>query len=122
MHVVRHHQTGDLPLRHNLSGQMQHLLCRRRIECCRVLIQKKNFRRDHRRHEKCECLPLTAGEKSHRLLHTVFQSHVKQRKLLSEFFLIRRVDPAEICIPGGCRPKIGKRHVFLDRHVRRRSL
>ena len=87
-----------------------------------MLIQKQDLRRHHRCHQKGKRLPLSTRKQSHRLLHPVLQPHIQKFKLLSELLLLLAADMTEICVRRrGC-AQIRQRHIFFDRHVRRRAL
>ena len=86
-----------------------------------MLIEKQKLRRDHGRHQKRQRLSLTAGQKSNRLLHAVFKSHIKESKLFTEivFILFRNMTEQIMRTAGG--PEKGNRQILFDRHMRRRT-
>ena len=70
-HVVRHHQAGDVMLRHDALREREHLFRRARVERRRVLVEQQQLRRHHRRHQKRQRLPLTAREQTDGLAQPV---------------------------------------------------
>ena len=118
LHIVRNHQRRQLILRDDLLCQFQHLRRRLRVKGCRMLIEEEQIRLDERRHEKCQCLPLSAREKPDTRGKAILQTEFQTRELLTEHIahLTRRA-------PFECRRLAAPRRdgeIFLDHHACRR--
>ena len=86
-----------------------------------MLIEKQKLRGNHRRHQKRKCLPLATGQKSNRLLHAIFKSHIKESKLFTEIVLILFRNMTEQIMRTAGGPEKGNRQILFDRHMRRRT-
>ena len=122
MHIVGHHQAGDLFLGHDALGQRQHLFGGGGVQRGGVLVQQQQLGGDKGSHKQGKRLPLTAGEQPHRLLHAVLQLHVQQSKLFAEERLILAGDTGEDGVGRGACPQVGQCQIFLNGHVGRGTL
>ena len=104
---------GDDPPR-----QRQHLFRRGGVQRRRVLVQHQKLRRDHRRHQQRQRLPLPAGQQPHRRVHAVLQPQSQLRQLLPEALplLFRHAGEGRHMLR---RPQVRQREVFLDGEMRR---
>ena len=87
-----------------------------------MLVEQQQLGRHHGGHEQCQRLALTAGQKPHRTLHPVLQSHPQQRELLAEFLPVGAAHPAENRMSGPRRTQIGNGEILLNAHIGRRAL
>ena len=113
-HIMRHHQAGQLLFSRDARGHGKNFLCCGRIECRGVLIEQQEFRPGDRRHQKRQRLPLTAGQKPHRLPQPILQSHIQFAQLRAEALAVPAADMPQPAAAAG-----GQREIFLDRHARR---
>ena len=122
MHIVGHHQAGDLFLGYDALGQRQHLFGGGRVQRGGVLVQQQQLGGDKGSHEQGKRLPLSAGEQPHRLLHAVLQTHVQQSQLFAEKRLILAGNAGEDGVGRSACPQVSQRQIFLDGHVGRGAL
>ena len=116
VHVVGDHQAGDVVLRHDLFGQIQHLFRRGGVQSGGVFVQQQQLGGDQRRHQQGQCLALAAGEQADGLLHAVLQPKAQGGELLGKEVAILFGDAGEgRRVPG--RPQIGQCEVFLNGHM-----
>ena len=122
MHIVGHHQAGDLFLGYDALGQCQHLFGGGGVQRGSVLVQQQELRGDKGSHKQSKRLSLPAGEQPYRLLHAILQSHVQQGKLFAEERLILAGDAGEDGIGRSACPQVSQRQIFLNGHVGRSAL
>ena len=122
MHVVGDHEAGDLFLRHDALGQLQHFLGGGRVQGGGVLVQQEELGGDERCHQQGQRLPLAAGKQAHRLLHPVFQPHVEQGQLLTEDLFVLAGDAGEDGVGRGSCPQVSQRQIFFNGHIGGRAL
>ena len=84
LHIVSDHQAGQVFLFHGILSDRQYLVCGRRIQCCSMLIEQQELWRIDSRHQQSHCLSLSSGQKPHRLLQPILQSHIKFPQYLTE--------------------------------------
>ena len=117
MHIVGHHQAGDLFLGYDALGQRQNFFGGGGVQSGGVLVQQQELGGDKGSHKQGKRLPLPAGEQPHRLLHAVLQPHVQQGKLFAEERLILAGDAGEDGVGRSACPQVSQRQIFLDGHV-----
>ena len=86
MHVVSNHQAGKVVFLHDFLCQLKNLIRCCRVKCSCVLIEQQDLGRDKCRHQKRQCLPLSSGQESYRLLHAILQPHMQKGEPFAEHF------------------------------------
>ena len=119
LHVVRDHECREAALCHDVLRDRENLLRRLGVECRRVLIEKQELRRGHRRHEQRQGLTLAAGQQADLGFEPVFKPEVQPRQKFFELRALRLGNaPAQ---PRRIAAARGDGEVFLNHHARRRA-
>ena len=116
-HVVGDHERRQTVFLDDLVRQLQNLCCRRRVERCGVLVKQQQLRLLQRRHQKRQCLPLTAGQKPDLVGHALFQPQPQRvQPVIVILALLFRHAPFERALFAAPQRQ---RQIFLDLHVGR---
>ena len=116
VHVVGHHERGELTLADDLLRELEDLRSRLGVQRGGVLVEQQHARVGERCHEQGERLALTAGQQADLCLHARLQAKVEALEQLDVLGALVLGDaPAQAAaLPAA----LGKGEVLLDLHVR----